>query len=128
MNEAGERWLSFADQDLKMAELPLSEGIYNQVCFHSHQCIEKCIKAKLADINIRPPRTHSIVDLLGLLPQHFFQELGEELEQIDVYYLPTRYPDALPGSLPDGLPGQRDAEQAIALARACSQEAHKSNA
>jgi HEPN domain-containing protein len=36
MNTAGDRWLEFARQDLQMAELAFHEGIYNQVCFHSH--------------------------------------------------------------------------------------------
>ena len=119
MNEAGDRWLEFARQDLQMAELALGEGIYNQVCFHSHQCVEKCLKAALANQGRMPPRTHSIVDLLGLLPTDYLEELREDLEQIDIYYIPTRYPDALPGSLPDGLPGREDAEEAILTARAC---------
>ena len=83
MNTAGDRWLEFARQDLQMAELAFHEGIYNQVCFHSHQCIEKCLKAELANMNKKPPRTHSIVDLLGLLPPDYFGDLGEELEQIE---------------------------------------------
>lgn len=32
-----DRWISFARDDLRMAELALNEGIYNQVCFHAHQ-------------------------------------------------------------------------------------------
>jgi HEPN domain-containing protein len=123
MNTAGDRWLEFARQDLQMAELALHEEIYNQVCFHSHQCIEKCLKAELANMNKKPPRTHSIVDLLGLLPPDYFGDLRDDLEQIDIYYIPTRYPDALPGSLPDGLPGKEDAESAISVARTCWKKA-----
>jgi len=44
MNSAGDRWMEFARQDLLMAELALNEGIFNRVCFHSQQCVEKCIK------------------------------------------------------------------------------------
>lgn len=119
MNEAGDRWLEFARQDLQMAELALDEGIYNQVCFHSHQCVEKCLKAELANQGKTPPRIHSIVDLLGLFPTDYLGDMREDLEQIDIYYIPTRYPDALPGSLPDGLPGREDAEEAISTARTC---------
>jgi len=39
------------------------------------------------------------------------------LTKLDDYYIPTRYPDALPGTLPEGLPEQSDAENAIGLAR-----------
>ncbi len=44
MNEAVERWLIFAREDLRMAELALVEGIFNQVCFHAQQCVEKAIR------------------------------------------------------------------------------------
>jgi len=37
-------------------------------------------------------------------------------ETMDQYYIPTRYPDALPGSFPEGLPGKEDAEEAVLLA------------
>jgi HEPN domain-containing protein len=47
MNEAVEHWLTFARQGLRMAELVLEEGIYNQVCFHSQQRVEKAIKGWL---------------------------------------------------------------------------------
>ena len=113
------RWLEFAGQDLQMAELALKETIYNQVCFHSQQCVEKCLKGLVADMGKTPPRTHSIVDLLSLLPADFLSDMREDLSQLDIFYIPTRYPDALPGSLAEGLPGKEDAQDAIAVARAC---------
>ena len=94
-----DRWLEFARQDLQMAELALKDGIYSQVCFHSQQCIEKCLKGLLANQGKTLPRTHSIVDLLGLLPPDCLEELRAELGQMDIYYIATRYPDVLPGSL-----------------------------
>lgn len=121
MKTSGDRWLEFARQDLQMAELAMNEGIYNQVCFHSQQCVEKCIKGLMTDLGKTPPRTHSIVDLLGQLPLDCLQHLREELAQLDIFYIPTRYPDALPGSLADGSPGKEDAEEAIAAARLCWQ-------
>ncbi len=121
MNSVGDRWLEFAGQDLQMAELALTDGIYNQVCFHSQQCVEKCLKGLIANQGKTPPRTHSIVDLLGLLPPEYLTDLREDLDQMDIYYIPTRYPDALPGSLAEGLPGKTEAQEAIALARACWQ-------
>jgi len=122
MNAQGERWLEFARQDLQMAELAFKEGIYNQVCFHSQQCVEKCLKGLIANIGKTPPRTHSIVDLLGLLSSIYLPDLREDLAQLDIFYIPTRYPDALPGSLAEGLPSKEDAHEAIAVARACWKE------
>ena len=40
---------------------------------------------------------------------------------MDIFYLPTRYPVALPGSLDENFPGKEEAEEAITLARLCWQ-------
>lgn len=116
MNES-ERWLDFARQDLRMAELAMREGLYNQVCFHAQQCVEKAIKGLLASQGHVPPRTHHLADLLNLLDPQLLGEIQIEVQLLDRFYLPTRYPDALPGTLPEGLPDEQDAVQALAVAR-----------
>lgn len=116
MNES-ERWLTFARQDLRIAELAMGEGLYNQVCFHSQQCAEKAVKGLLAHQGKTPPRTHRLVDLLGLLDPNPLAAISPEVWLLDRFYIPTRYPDALPGDLPEGLPDAQDAEQALDLAR-----------
>jgi len=111
-----ERWLLFAHQDLRMAEMAMEEGLYNQVCFHAQQCAEKAIKGLLAHQRKIPPRTHRLADLLGLLEPDPFAEDRIEIQLLDRFYLPTRYPDALPGSLPEGLPDAGDAQEALTIA------------
>ncbi|MFZ0929780.1 MAG: HEPN domain-containing protein [Syntrophobacteraceae bacterium] len=116
MTGESERWLQIAAEDLKMAELAIRECIYNQVCFHSQQSAEKAVKALLLLQGQVVPRTHLLGDLLRLLePDPFSASLGIQL--LDRFYLPTRYPDALPGSLPEGLPNHEDAFEALAVAR-----------
>jgi HEPN domain-containing protein len=110
MNAESERWLRFAQEDLRMAELALRDGIYNQVCFHAQQCAEKAIKGLLAFQDVAPPRTHRIADLLSLVKNDPFDV---EVRLLDRFYIPTRYPDALPGMLPEGLPERIDAEHAL---------------
>jgi HEPN domain-containing protein len=117
MNEAVEHWLVFARQDLRMAELALDESIYNQACFHAQQCVEKAIKGWLEQQGQTPPRTHRMADLLTWLPAELLGELSDTLRLFDRFYIPTRYPDALPGTLPEGMPGQRDAREALDVAR-----------
>jgi HEPN domain-containing protein len=56
MNGAIERWLAFAREDLRMAELALPEGLFNQVCFHAQQCVEKAIKGWLEQQGRIPPQ------------------------------------------------------------------------
>lgn len=116
MNGESERWLQFAGEDLQMAELAMQEAIYNQVCFHSQQCAEKSIKGLLVLQGKATPRTHLLGDLLTLLdPNPFTTSL--DIQLLDRFYIPTRYPDALPGSLPEGLPDHKDATEALIVAR-----------
>jgi HEPN domain-containing protein len=124
MSEAVERWLNFAQDDLRMAELALKDYIFNQACFHSQQCVEKALKGALTHHRGGPlPRTHSIADLLRLIPGEWLKDVRADLiETMDDYYIPTRYPDALPGTLPEGLPGKSEAEEAITLARKVLEE------
>lgn len=37
MSESAKRWLTFAAEDLRVAEVTMPEGLYNQVCFHAQQ-------------------------------------------------------------------------------------------
>ena len=117
MREEVEKWINFASEDLRMAELALKEKIYNQACFHSEQCVEKMLKAFIIFQGKSYPQTHKLTDLLSLVPEGTFNDLREEIFLLDRFYIPTRYPDALPGTLPDGLPSEKDAKEAIETAR-----------
>jgi HEPN domain-containing protein len=115
MNEAA-NWFEFARTDLKVAELALAAGLFNQACFHAHQAVEKLLKGFILARGKRVPRTHSLVDL-GRLAQElgFPQELRNKIRILDGYYLPTRYPDAIPDL--SHLPNRDEAQEAISLAK-----------
>ena len=100
-----------------MAELAMQARIYNQVCFHAQQCAEKAIKSLMTDQGQLPPRTHLLGDLLALLHPNPLASFALEVQLLDRFYIPTRYPDALPGSLPEGLPDETDAQEALATAQ-----------
>jgi HEPN domain-containing protein len=117
MNVELERWLQFAREDLKMAELAMQAQIYNQVCFHAQQCAEKAIKSLLTYQRQTPPRTHLLGHLLALLHPNPLASFALEVQLLDRFYIPTRYPDALPGALPEGLPDETDAQEALATAQ-----------
>ena len=116
MREA-DRWLGFARQDLRIAELAMSEGLYNQVCFHSEQCVEKVLKSWLAEKGKKIPRTHSMADLLILVPADALADMAEEILLLYRFYIATRYPDALPGSLEEGMPSKDEAQESLDLAK-----------
>lgn len=117
MNPHLERWLRFAREDLRMAELAFEDGIYNQVCFHAHQAVEKTLKGYLEAEGLPPPRTHKVADLLRRVRGLPLADLEGDLLRMDRFYIPTRYLDALPGMLPEGWPGRGEAEEALRLAR-----------
>lgn len=110
-------WWSFAREDLKVAEWAYQEQLYNQVCFHAQQCVEKTLKGLLLQQNITPPKTHYLVDLMQLLVPNPLGQLEPAIRRLDRFYIPTRYPDALPGMMMSGLPSKADAEEALAVAR-----------
>lgn len=117
MNELAKRWLIFAEDDLKMAKLALAEGIYNQVCFHAQQCAEKSLKVLSAEQGEVPPKTHKLIDLLLSIRNPQIAALRRVLQLLDRFYMTTRYPDALPGTLLEGLPTEADAQSALQTAQ-----------
>ena len=56
---------------IKRLQQPLTPDVYEPICFHAQQCIEKYMKAWLQEANIRPQRTHELNILLNLIvPTH----------------------------------------------------------
>ena len=46
---------------------------------------------------------------------NIFKVIAERCTTLDDYYIPTRYPDALPGQLADGLSNEKDAKEAVSV-------------
>lgn len=113
------RWLALAREDLQVADITLREGLYNQTCFHAQQAAEKAMKGFLAAVQRKIPKTHSLSEILKLClaVEEGLKHLEPRCRTLDRYYIPTRYPDALPGSLAEGSPSFRDAEEAIQAAQ-----------
>jgi HEPN domain-containing protein len=113
-----QQWLDKAAEDLTVARLVLKEGHTAHGCFLAQQCIEKSLKAYLlAKVNIYP-RTHKLVDLLGE-SEKVEPTLARFLSDcliIDQYYIPTRYPDGIPGGTAGGVPTQAEATEATEIA------------
>jgi HEPN domain-containing protein len=82
--------------------------------------LEKALKALLAASGELVPRTHRLADSWQRLPatdRDALVHLRDAAFDLDRYYLPARYPDALPGVLPEGLPGKEHAERAVETCR-----------
>jgi len=66
MNET-DQWIEYAGNDLRAADVLLDADVYNQVCFHAQQCVEKVFKAGLIAQGDVYPRSHNLIALLNLL-------------------------------------------------------------
>ena len=92
-----ERWLVKADRDLQTARTMLraDPAPTDVVCFHSHQCAEKCLKAFLVAVDQDFPKTHDLQRLLQFCASHDeqFAELSECAIALTDYGVETRYVD-----------------------------------
>lgn len=112
-----------------MAEYALSRGIFRQTCFHSQQAVEKALKGLLDARLGTHPKSHSLEELL-LYNSAIHRELQRwrvQCRRLDLFYIPTRYADALPGLLPAGEPTQADAQEALQNAKAISRRNSRTN-
>jgi len=117
MSGRHEEWLSKAENDLQFAEVGLKEGFYAQVCFLSQQAIEKSLKGAMVALGRSYPKSHNLMELSKKLPELSLKKYAEHVAIIDGYYVPLRYPDAMPGTKASGAPNKAEAAQALSIAR-----------
>ena len=102
MKTIARRWLKQAEADLQAAVDSLLAGHYEWSCFQAQQCGEKALKACLYEKGYTSILTHSLKELTKecskLDPS--FQGIAKEAKTLDMYYIPTRYPNGLAGDMP----------------------------
>ena len=119
MTKLPELWLKYALDDLHSAEALIKEKIYNTVCFHSQQAVEKLLKALIASYGRPIPRTHNLSRLNKICEDLYNDKLGiddEWLIFLNDIYIDSRYPADF-GILPDGQPDENDAMKSLAYAK-----------
>ncbi len=118
--QEAQRWLDQARADLKAAEASLAAGSYEWACFQAQQAGEKAVKAFWYR-NGEDPWGHSITRLVQDYPessgQSFLLNLAPQAKALDKLYIPTRYPNGLPGSIPADVFTEQEARVAIDTAR-----------
>jgi len=110
MKKLVNEWLKAALMDLKSIEKIINdEFLTPMVAFHSHQAIEKSLKAILELQQIKIPKIHklqTLIDLVGI----DLSEKDELLQLLDELYIDSRYPENM-GLLPYGKPTLEDAKE-----------------
>lgn len=119
MTEAA-RWLAQPRRDLDDARFAASGQRWNLACFLSQQSAEKALKAYLYARGAEAVWGHSVAELCRDAAAHdpAFAKLGAEAAALDQYYVPTRYPNGLPGGIPADAYTRTDGDRALALCAA----------
>ncbi|MBM4339440.1 MAG: HEPN domain-containing protein [Deltaproteobacteria bacterium] len=115
------RWLTQSQDEFQDADDLRKRGRFYLALFHFQQAGEKALKAylylKVKSIEVF--YTHSIDDLLEMTFEinSDFREVAQA-KKLDRYYIPTRYPNGLPGNVPSRyFDDPKEAEEAMELAK-----------
>jgi len=113
-----ERWLKQSQRDLDDAKYVSGGKRYNLTCFLAQQAAEKALKAYLYSKGNAEVWGHSAAELCADSVAHDsdFSKLKSKAASLDKYYIPTRYPNGLPGGIPSDVYQEGDARQAILFA------------
>ncbi|MDO8585931.1 MAG: HEPN domain-containing protein [Armatimonadota bacterium] len=89
-----QQWMQYARADLAMARGPLPEyGMYETLCYHAQQAVEKSLKAILVAAGVDFPYTHNLQKLLDLLPADIPRSPEvDDSARLSAYAVTTRYP------------------------------------
>ncbi len=116
MREEARRWFSESLWDLDTAKILYREKRYNAAVFYAHQAAEKAVKALLYSIN-EAPWGHSVSSLLLRFFKSKNISVDEELlsltRELDIHYIPSRYPNAHPMGAPHEIYDERIARRAL---------------
>jgi HEPN domain-containing protein len=112
------RWKKQAAADMDDARYNLEGGRYNLVCFLAQQAAEKALKAFLYRQGHQVVWGHSVAELIddASAADPGFKALKLKAAFLDRLYIPTRYPNGLPGGIPSESFTEKDAEEALQAA------------
>ena len=117
--EEGLRWLHQAQQDMDDARYAHRGRRFNLACFMAQQAAEKAIKGFLYAQGRTLVIGHSVARLCqeATAFDAEFEDLRQRAAPLDKYYIPTRYPNGLPGGIPSEAFDGADADRALELAQ-----------
>jgi len=110
------RWIQQSEDDFKFVQWVLSENAYfDKGCFIAQQAGEKALKACLYALGQRSVIGHSLFELSNQLSKQDsrFSPLLDAAKQLDRFYIPTRYPNGLPGGSPFQVFDHQDLKAAV---------------
>lgn len=117
--QEAQRWLEQAEEDLRWTQHLVEVGGYYLACFLAQQVGKKALKALLYYQGEELVMGHSVEQLCQKASAYLaeIKEHCEDWEYLDNFYVPTRYPNALPGSIPAKVYNKKAASDTAATAR-----------
>lgn len=114
------RWFQQAYFDLKATKWNIQGGFYDTACFLAQQAGEKTLKSLLYFQGARRTAllTHSLVEMVQEAGKklNLATDLLDEARELDLHYIPSRYPNGIPSGYPHQFYGKKNADQALTAA------------
>jgi HEPN domain-containing protein len=115
VSEDYKNWLNEAKWDLETSEILKNHKRYNSCAFFAQQAVEKLLKSALL-FNNESPWGHStrvLVIRLDEICNLDLSSLTHYASELDLHYIPSRYPNAHPNSAPHEVYDEIIAQKAI---------------
>ena len=113
-------WLESAREDLAYARHAADGEFFAPACFHAQQAAEKAVKSVHYRLGARAILGHNVRALIEALEPRSARLDGQldAAKELDLFYVPTRYPNGLDAGTPGESFSTAQAERAIGLAEA----------
>lgn len=107
-------WYNQGKRDLERARLDMQHKFYEWTCFTSHQASKKVLKAVAMKLGF-DIWGRSLTEILRIISQKIQvpEQIVENAKQLDLYYIPTRYPNGFSSGKPADYFTERQAREAI---------------
>lgn len=114
------RWFQQASYDLKAVRWNIEGGFYDTACFLAQQAGEKTLKSILYYQGARRTAllTHSLLEMTQEAVKKLsnLSSIFREVRELDLHYIPSRYPNGLPSGYPHQFYDEETAQRALKAA------------
>ena len=107
-------WYEQGKRDMERAALDIEHKYYEWACFTAQQATEKVVKALALKRGLNL-WGHSINEMIKMLASIIAvpSDIKEKAQLLDLYYIPTRYPNGFPAGKPADYFTERQAKEAL---------------
>lgn len=114
------RWFQQASYDLQAVRWNMEGRFYDTACFLAQQAGKKALKSLLYYLGARRVAllTHSLLEMVQEAAKKVkaLERLFEEARELDLHYIPSRYPNGLPSGYPHQFYSEETADRAMKAA------------